>query len=298
MAHGSAAAQHWRRLAAALAISATILAIELVAGVTSHSLALLADAGHMFADVVGMALSLGAIAIAARPRTTGRTFGLYRLEILAASVNAVLLLGIGVVILVEAIRRLAEPPEVGSSIVIAVAALALVGNAASLRFLGHGRAASLNLGAAYLEVLGDLAGAAAVLVAGLVIASTGWRQADAVASIIIAVLVAQRTVALLRESVDVLLEATPKGVDMSEVERHILEAPGVQAVHDLHAWTITSGMNVVSAHVVLGPEVPPGDVLDHLGRCLSDDFDIDHSTFQLETPEHVVWEARSAQPRH
>jgi cobalt-zinc-cadmium efflux system protein len=298
MAHGSAAAQHWRRLAAALAISATILAIELVAGVTSHSLALLADAGHMFADVVGMALSLGAIAIAARPRTTGRTFGLYRLEILAASVNAVLLLGIGVVILVEAIRRLAEPPEVGSSIVIAVAALALVGNAASLRFLGHGRAASLNLGAAYLEVLGDLAGAAAVLVAGLVIASTGWRQADAVASIIIAVLVAQRTVALLRESVDVLLEATPKGVDMSEVERHILEAPGVQAVHDLHAWTITSGMNVVSAHVVLGPEGLPGDVLDHLGRCLSDDFDIDHSTFQLETPEHVVWEARSAQPRH
>jgi len=298
MAHGSAAAQHWRRLAAALAISATILAIELVAGVTSHSLALLADAGHMFADVVGMALSLGAIAIAARPRTTGRTFGLYRLEILAASVNAVLLLGIGVVILVEAIRRLAEPPEVGSSIVIAVAALALVGNAASLRFLGHGRAASLNLGAAYLEVLGDLAGAGAVLVAGLVIASTGWRQADAVASIIIAVLVAQRTVALLRESVDVLLEATPKGVDMSEVERHILEAPGVQAVHDLHAWTITSGMNVVSAHVVLGPEGLPGDVLDHLGRCLSDDFDIDHSTFQLETPEHVVWEARSAQPRH
>lgn len=289
---------HRRRLAAAAAISATILVAELVAGVASHSLALLADAGHMFADVVGMALSLGAIGIASRPRTTSRTFGLYRLEILAASLNAVLLLGIGVVILVEAVRRFAAPPDVGSSIVVLVAVLALVANAASLRFLGHGRQSSLNVRAAYIEVLGDLLGAAAVLVAGLVIALAGWRQADAVASIVIAALIVPRTVALLRDSVDVLLEATPKGVDMAEVERHILEAPGVRDVHDLHAWTITSGMNVVSAHVVLGPEAMPGDVLDHLGRCLSDDFDIDHSTFQLETREHVLWEAKASMPQH
>lgn len=298
MDHGSAARQHWRRLAAAVAVSATILVVELVGGIASNSLALLADAGHMFADVVGMALSLGAIAIATRPRTASRTFGLYRLEILTASLNAVVLLGIGVVVLVEALSRFAGPPEVGSSLVVAVAAFALLANAASLRFLSHGRQASLTIRATYLEVLGDLLGATAVLVAGMVIALTGWRQADAVAAIIIAGLIVPRTLALLRDSADVLLEATPKGVDMAEVERHIREAPGVREVHDLHAWTITSGMNVVSAHVVLGPAAMPGDVLDHLGRCLSDDFDIDHSTFQLETPEHVLWEARASMPQH
>ena len=298
MEHSTAARQHSRRLAIALVISAGILVAELVAGIASNSLALLADAGHMFADVAGMGLSLGAIAIASRPRSRGRTFGLYRLEIVAASLNAIVLLGIGIAVLVEALRRFAEPPEVGSTLVIAVAALALVANAASLRFLGHGRDASLNVRAAYVEVLGDLLGAGAVLVAGAVIAMTGWRQADALASILIAILIVPRTVALLRDSIDVLLEATPKGVDMAEVERHLLEAPGVREVHDLHAWTITSGMNVVSAHVVLGPEAQPGDVLDHLGRCLSDDFDIDHSTFQLETAEHVRWEAEAAMTQH
>ena len=245
-----------------------------------------------------MALSLGAIAIASRPRTGSRTFGLYRLEIVAASLNAVVLLGISVVILIEALRRFAEPPDVGSTVVLMVAAFALIANAASIRLLGHGRRASLNMRAAYLEVLGDLLGSAAVLAAGLVIALTGWHQADAVASIVIAVLIVPRTLALLRDGVDVLLEATPRGVDMGEVERHILEAARVREVHDLPAWTITSGMNVVSAHVVLSPEAIPGDVLDQLGRCLSDDFDIDHSTFQLETPEHVRWEAEASMPQH
>lgn len=298
MEHRSAAGRQWPRLAAALAVSTVILVVEVVAGIAANSLALLADAGHMFADVVGMALSLGAIAVASRPRTSGRTFGLYRLEIVAASLNAVVLLGISVVILVEAVRRFAAPPEVASSVVLIVAAGALIANAASLRLLDHGRHASLNVRAAYLEVLGDLLGSASVLVAGLVIALTGWHQADALASILIAVLIVPRTIAVLRDSVDVLLEATPKGVDMAEVERHILEAPGVQEVHDLHAWTITSGMHVVSAHVVLSPDGVPGDVLDHLGRCLSDDFDIDHSTFQLETPEHVRWEAEGSMSQH
>jgi len=298
MDHGSAAHRHRRRLLAALAISGSILLIELVAGWAANSLALLAEAGHMFADVVGMALSLGAIAIANRPRTAGRTFGLYRVEILAASLNAVVLLGIGVLILFEALRRFVEPADVTSSLVLVVASIALVANAFSARVLGHGHGTSLTVRAAYLEVTGDLLGSAAVLIAGLVIAATGWRQADAVASIVIAGLIVPRTVALLRESVDVLLEATPRGVDLGTVARHIREAPGVLDVHDLHAWTITSGMNVVSAHVVLGPDGAPGDVLDHLGRCLSDDFDVDHSTFQLETPEHVLWEAASLMPHH
>ena len=221
------------------------------------SLALLADAGHMLADVVAMGLSLAAIAIATRPRTAGRTFGLYRLEIVAASLNAVVLLGIAIVVAIEAIRRLAEPPDVAGGLVAVVAAVALVANAFALRLLRSGRQASLNIRAAYLEVAGDLAGSAAVLVAGLIIVMTGWTQADAIASLIIAILIVPRTLLLLRDSFDVLLEASPKGIDMVEVERHILEAPGVTEVHDLHAWTITSGMNVVSAHVSFAPMACP-----------------------------------------
>jgi len=294
----SAAGRHTRALIGAIALGSGVLVVELVAGIASNSLALMADAGHMFADVSGLTLSLGAIWLAARPRSAGRTFGLYRLEILAAAANAVLLLGIAAFILFEAVRRLASPPDLEPRIVAVVAALALLTNLVSLRLLSSGRRESLTLRGAYLEVTGDLLGAGAVLVAGLVILATGWRQADAVASILVALLIVPRTVSLLRDSLDVLLEATPKEVDLSQVERHILEAPGVIAVHDLHAWTITSGMNVVSAHVVLADDGRPGDVLDHLGLCLADDFDINHSTFQLETAEHVAWEARAARPQH
>ena len=294
----SAAGRHTRALIGAIALGSGVLVVELVAGIASNSLALMADAGHMFADVSGLALSLGAIWLAARPRSAGRTFGLYRLEILAAAGNAVLLLGIAGFILFEAVRRLASPPDLEPRIVAVVAALAMLTNLVSLRLLSSGRRESLTLRGAYLEVTGDLLGAGAVLVAGLVILATGWRQADAVASILVALLIVPRTLWLLRDSLDVLLEATPKEVDLSQVERHILEAPGVIAVHDLHAWTITSGMNVVSAHVVLADDGRPGDVLDHLGLCLADDFDINHSTFQLETAEHVAWEARAARPQH
>jgi cobalt-zinc-cadmium efflux system protein len=294
----SAAGRHTRALIGAIALGSGVLVVELVAGIASNSLALMADAGHMFADVSGLALSLGAIWLAARPRSAARTFGLYRLEILAAAGNAVLLLGIAGFILFEAVRRLASPPDLEPRIVAVVAALALLTNLVSLRLLSSGRRESLTLRGAYLEVTGDLLGAGAVLIAGLVILATGWRQADAVASILVALLIVPRTLWLLRDSLDVLLEATPKEVDLSQVERHILEAPGVIAVHDLHAWTITSGMNVLSAHVVLADDGRPGDVLDHLGLCLADDFDINHSTFQLETAEHVAWEARAARPQH
>jgi cobalt-zinc-cadmium efflux system protein len=294
----SAAGRHARPLAWAIAIGLLVLVVELIAGFAANSLALLADAGHVFADVSGMALSLVAIRLATRPPTDSRSFGLYRLEMLAAAVNSVLLLVIAIVVGIEAIRRFAEPPDVQPSLVIVVAALALAANLVSLRLLAPGQLESMTMRGAYLEIAGDLMGALAVLVAGLVIAATSWRQADAVASILVAILILPRTVRLLRDSVDVLLEATPKGVDLSDVERHIREAPDVIDVHDLHAWTITSGMNVVSAHVVLGPEARPGDILDHLGTCLSADFDINHSTFQLETPEHVLWEARAEQSQH
>ena len=221
----SAAGRHSRNLAGAMAITAAILVIELVAGLASNSLALLADVGHAFADVSGMGLSLAAVWLAARPRTEGRTFGFYRLEILAAAANAILLLAIAAFVLYEAIHRFAEPPEIGSGIVVVVASVALAANLVSLRLLSTGRLESLTMRGAYLEIAGDLMGSASVLVAGLIMVATGWRQADAVASAIVALLIIPRTLRLLRESLDVLLEATPRGVDLGEVERHIRESP-------------------------------------------------------------------------
>jgi len=223
----SAASEHGRRLAAAIGLGATILVVEIVAGIASGSLALLADAGHMFADVSGMALSLGAIWLAARVRTDGRTFGLYRLEILAATVNAVALLVISAIVIVEGLRRLTDPPPIESGLVVVVALGAVVANAVSIWLLSHGRHASLTIRSAYLEVLGDLLGAGAVLVAGAVIALTGWRPADAIASILIGLLIVPRTLGLLRESVVVLPEANRRGVDMGEVRGHSLGAQGV-----------------------------------------------------------------------
>jgi cobalt-zinc-cadmium efflux system protein len=270
MAHDhapSAAAAHRGRLAAVFVVTVAILVVELVGAALSGSLALLADAGHVLADGAGIGLALLAIRFAARPATPQRTFGYYRLEILAAVVNAVLLFGVAGFVLVEAWRRLAEPPAVASGLMLGVAAVGLVANAVSLWLLRDGQKASLNMRGAYLEVWGDLLGSVAVLVAAAVIAlPRTWR--------------------LLREAVDVLLEAAPKGVDLAEVRRHLVETPGVTDVHDLHAWTITSGLPVLSVHVVLERDADAGEVLDGLGACLAGHFDIEHSTFQLEQPEH------------
>ena len=194
-----------------MTVSVAVLVIELVAGIAGNSLALMADAGHVFADVSGMALSLGAIWLADRPADGSRSFGLYRLEILAAALNAVLLFGVSLFILWEGVRRLVSPPAVESSLVIGIAVLALAANLVSLSLLARGRNDSLTLRGARLEVLGDLLGAAAVLVAGVVIALTGFTAADAIASILIAVLILPRTWSLLRESLNVLLEASPEG---------------------------------------------------------------------------------------
>jgi cobalt-zinc-cadmium efflux system protein len=289
MAHdhvGSAAAAHRGRLAAVFAVTVAVLVVEVVGAALSGSLALLADAGHALADGAGIALALGAIWFAARPATPQRTFGYYRLEILAAVGNAVLLLGVAGFVLLEAARRLREPPAVASGLMLTVALVGLVANAGCLWLLRDGQQASLNLRGAYLEVWGDLLGSVAVLAAAAVIAGTGWRVADPVASAVIAVAIVARTWRLLREAVEVLLEAAPKGVDLAEVRRHLVETRGVSDVHDLHAWTITSGLPVLSAHVVLERDADAGQVLDGLGACLAGHFDIEHSTFQLEQPEH------------
>jgi cobalt-zinc-cadmium efflux system protein len=292
-AHHSAAAASQRRLAIVLGLGITVLAVELIGAVVANSLALLADAGHMLTDVLGVAMALVAIRIAGRPATRERTFGYLRLEILAAGANATLLIGVAVFVLVEAWQRFLAPEAVTSGVMLAVAILGLVANAISVRLLHEGQRGSLNVRGAYLEVLGDLAGSGAVLAAAAVIAVTGWTAADVAASVAIAILILPRTTSLLREAVDVLLEATPRGVDMDHVRQHILDAPGVVDCHDLHAWTITSGMNVVSAHVVLGEGADPSATLDALADCLADDFDIEHSTFQLETTDRRRLEERS-----
>ena len=228
------------------------------------------------------------------PATPERTFGYYRLEILAAVVNAVLLFGIALFILWEAWQRWSSPPEVQGRLMLAFAVVGLVANIVGALVLRAGAKESLNVKGAYLEVLGDLLGSVAVIVAAVVIATTGWLRADVVASVAVALMILPRTWSLLREAVDVLLEATPRGVDLVEVRRHILDSPGVLGAHDLHAWTITSGLPVLSVHVVVSDEVLAdgggSDVLHALGECLADHFDVEHCTFQLEHTGHTEHE--------
>jgi cobalt-zinc-cadmium efflux system protein len=289
-ANGSSAAAHRGRLGAVLLVSLVILVVEVVGGLLANSLALLADAGHMLTDVSGVGMALLAIWFAGRAASPSRTFGYLRIEILAAVANAMLLFGVALFVLFEAWQRLSQPPSVSSGLMLGVALVGLAANGVSLRLLRDGQRESLNMRGAYLEVMGDLAGSAAVIVAALVIALTGWAGADAVASALIGLLIVPRTLALLREATDILLEATPKGVDLAHVRQHIVDAPGVVDCHDLHAWTITSGVNVVSAHVVLGKAADADRALDALSKCLAEDFDIEHSTFQLESQDRSLIE--------
>ncbi len=284
--HARRSVDHRKRLGLVLAITCTILVVEVVGAVLSGSLALLADAGHMATDAGGIGLSLLAMWFATRPSSPSRTFGFHRLEILAAVANALVLCGVGVYILVESVLRLLEPPVVASGTMLVFGLVGLAGNTASLALLRHGQAESLNLRGAFLEVLNDLFGSAAVLVAGAVIWFAGFQRADAIASGVVGVLILPRTWKLLREALDVLLEATPKGVDLAEIRRHMLDERGVVDVHDLHAWTITSGMPVLSAHIVVADPSSSGQVLDRLCDCLRGHFDIDHSTIQVEPAGH------------
>lgn len=211
----SAAGARRNRLVAVFIITSGVLVAEVVGGLLAHSLALLADAGHMFTDVAGLGLALGAIWFAARPANRGKTFGLYRVEILAAVINGVLLFGVAGLILFEAWRRLSDPPQVASGLMLGVAIVGLLANGLSLWMLRDAQAHSLNMRGAYLEVLGDLLGSLAVIVAAMVIAFTGFALADPIASALIGLLILPRTWKLLKDAVDVLLEATPKGIDLA-----------------------------------------------------------------------------------
>jgi cobalt-zinc-cadmium efflux system protein len=294
-AHGTVAGAARGRLAAVLALTLAVLAAEVVGAVVSGSLALLADAGHMATDALGIGLALGAVTLAQRPARGRRTFGWQRVEILAAVANGLLLAGVAVFVLVEAVRRIGDPPEIDSTVVLAVAAAGLVANLAGLALLHRGSRGSLAVRGAHLEVLGDALGSVAVLVGGTVVALTGWTPADTVAALAVGCLVLPRAWSLLRESLDVLLEAAPRDVDLDRVRAHLLGVDGVTGVHDLHAWTITSGLPVLSAHVVVTDEVLAdghgGRVLDALCACLGDHFDVPHCTFQLEAEAHAGHEA-------
>lgn len=282
-----AAARRRGRLLVVFAITLAVLVLELVVGLLASSLALLADAAHMLVDGAAVGLVLLSAHLGTRPPSDRRTFGLLRAEVLATLVNGALLLAAGVYIAVEAVRRIGEGAEVQGVPMLVVAAIGLAANGVSLALLREGRAESMGVRSAYLEVLADLLGSAAVLVAATVVVLTGFDRADAIASLGVVVLVAPRAWRLLREAVDVLLQATPRGLDLDDLRRRIVREDGVRDVHDLHAWSLTTGVRVVSAHVVLEDEAPADAVLDRVCECLQDDFDIEHSTIQLESRDRT-----------
>ncbi|MXM65479.1 cation diffusion facilitator family transporter [Streptomyces sp. HUCO-GS316] len=295
-AGGTATAAYRGRLRVALSITLGVMVVEIVGGVAADSLALVADAAHMATDALGLGMALLAIHFANRPPTGNRTFGLARAEILAALANCLLLLGVGGYVLVEAVQRFVTPAPTEGGLMLVFGAIGLVANMVSLTLLMRGQKASLNVRGAFLEVAADALGSVAVLISAAVILTTGWQAADPIASLVIGLMIVPRTLKLLRETLDVLLEAAPKDVDMAEVRAHVLALDGVEDVHDLHAWTITSGMPVLSAHVVVRSDVLNAigheKMLHELQGCLGDHFDVEHCTFQLEPVGHAEHEAR------
>jgi cobalt-zinc-cadmium efflux system protein len=281
-----------RRLALVLGITVTVLLVEIVGAAISGSLALLADAGHALTDVFGLSLALAAAVLAQRPATPERTWGYRRAEVLAAAAQAAFLLAVGVFILVEGFKRLLDPPDVASTAMIVFGVIGLAGNAVGITVLARSQASNLNMRAAFLEVVNDALGSAAVLVAAACIALFGWQRADAVASLLIGALILPRTWRLLRETIDVLLEATPKGLDLDDVREHILALPHVRAIHDLHASRVASNLPVLTAHVVVDDSCfndgHAPQILDQLQQCVAEHhgLSVEHSTFQLEAAGH------------
>jgi cobalt-zinc-cadmium efflux system protein len=283
--HGerASARRHDRqRLVVTLALSAAYLVAEVVGGVLTGSLALLADAGHMLADVFALALALFAFWLAERPAGAARTFGWRRFEILAALANGVVLTFVAAGVLIEAAERLRAPQPVNGLGAFAVASGGLLVNAIGLVLLRHGRERSLNLRGAWLHLAGDALGSVGAMASGLAIWAFGWHAADPIASAAIALLVLRSAWALLRETVDVLLEAAPAHVDVDELRGALLEAPGVASLHDLHVWTITSGMVSLSCHVHCAPGADGHAVLVALQALLRRRFEIHHATLQIE----------------
>ncbi len=271
-----------RALLIAAFLTAGFMVAEAVGGLLTGSLALLADAGHMLSDSFSLFLALAAVSLAARPATARRTFGFKRAEILAALVNGVLLVVVSIWIIVEAIRRLEDPVEILGLGMLLVAIAGLAVNIAAAWVLIRSGGESLNVRAALRHVLGDLAGSVGVIVAALVIILTGWQPVDAIVSILISLLIAASAWSILREAVDVLLESAPEGLDTEQIGMAMAGHPGVDEVHDLHVWQITSGFPTLSAHVLVGAGADCHGIRLDLERLLHDRFEIDHTTLQVD----------------
>ena len=280
---GSAAGRYLGRLALTLALTTLVLALEVVGGLWTGSLALLADAGHMLADVGGLTLSLVAAWFARRPPTPSNTYGYVRMEVLAALANGIALLLVAGWLLYEAARRLRAPVDVHAGPMLAVALVGLAANLAGMRLLRHGARESLNVRGAYLELLSDALGSAGVVAAAVVVGATGLTWVDPLVSVVIGALILPRTARLLRQTVHVLMEGVPPHLDLREIEGAMRESHGILAVHDLHVWTLTSGREALSAHVLVADLADGQHVLGDLRRLLRDRFGIDHVTVQLES---------------
>ncbi len=279
-----------KRLLITLCLGLSVLVVQAIGAVLSGSLALLADTVHVFADVFGVFMALVAITIASRPTKQRRTFGLYRLEILATVANGLLLLGLSVFILIQAYERWFNPEPIDAPIMLAAGVFGLVANSVGVWLLRSGSKDSLAVRGAYLEVMSDALGSIGVVLAAVILITTGWEQVDSLVSLAIALFMIPRTLLLLRDAFSILMESAPTGVDLDQIRRHMSGVPGVVAIHDLHVWTITSGMPSLSAHVTVEPD-PFVDgsgarILVELNDCLHDCFEIGHTTFQLESVEH------------
>ncbi len=283
-----------RALTIALALLVGFMGFEVAAAVWSNSLVLLADAGHMLVDVGAIAGSLVAIRLAARPATGSHTYGLKRAEILAAAANGIALLVISALVTYDAVVRLVHPSQVDGAVLIVVAAVGVAVNLAATLTMARANRRSLNVEGAYRHILTDLYGFTGTLLAGVVIVAWGFDRADAVASLVVVLLMLKAAVELLRPALRILLEATPEDIDLAEVRQHLMELPEVQSVHDLHAWTLTSSLPILTAHIVVTDDCfntgEAGRVLDHLQDCLAGHFDVAHSTLQFESAGHIEHE--------
>lgn len=283
----SAGARHKGRLGVALTLLAVFLVVEVVAGLLTNSLALLSDAGHMLTDVLGLGMALAAIQLASsRRERRHRTFGLYRLEILAALTNAVLLFAVAIYVLVEAIRRFSEPPDVLGGPMLIVASLGLAANLVAFFLLRKGAKESLNVEGAYLEVLSDTVGSVGVIIGAIVLSVTGWTWVDPLVGVGIGVWILPRTWRLAGRAVRILVQAAPPGVDLDKIEADLAAIDGVADVHDLHVWTLTSDMEVATAHLMTSAGTDGHAVLDQANFLLGHRHGITHSTLQVEPETH------------
>ncbi|MBU1250506.1 cation diffusion facilitator family transporter [Microcella indica] len=278
----TAGGRHRRPLIIAFSLTASYMVVEFVVGIAVNSLALISDAAHMATDVIGLGMALAAITLANRPATLQRTFGLYRLEVLAALANGVLLFGVAGYVIVEAIQRFSEPPDVPGVPLLVVSTIGLLINIVSFRLLMAGSRESLNIRGAYLEILADLLGSVGVIAAAVVLLTTGWAYADPIIGVSIGLFILPRTWRLSRQALRILLEVAPPHIDLRDLRAAILSIDGVVDVHDLHVWTVTSGLEAASGHIVVSPEHDYHGVLDEVLIVLRDEYSIDHPTIQCE----------------